>query len=83
VFQAAKSDLVKFQTEEVAPALTTAARAVNVLGFTPLIEKLEELCNKILEVSNAIASDYAEMRAKDLQDHKTEIEGVLKTLKAA
>jgi len=83
VFQAAKSDLVKFQTDEVAPALTTATRTVNALGFTPLIEKLKMLCDKMLEVSNAIATDYAEMVAKELKDHKTEIEGVLSTLKAA
>ncbi|KAK7216001.1 hypothetical protein V2G26_004004 [Clonostachys chloroleuca] len=50
----------KFQADEIAPALTTATRAVNALGFTPLIEKLEELCNKMLEASNAIVIDYTE-----------------------
>ncbi|CAH0025623.1 unnamed protein product [Clonostachys rhizophaga] len=69
-----------FQAFEVAPALTTATRTVNAPGLSPLTEKLEELCNKMLQESNAIASDFTEMRAKDLKDHKAELEGVLKTL---
>jgi hypothetical protein len=83
MFQATKSDLVKFQTDEVAPTLTTAIRAVNTLGFTPPIEKLEARCEKMLGVSCAITSNYAEIRAKELKDHKAEIKGVLQTRKSA
>lgn len=83
VFQASKGALVKIQVDEVVPALGTASRAINSLGLTPLIEKLKKLCTEMLKVSDAIKNDYPEMQAKELKDHKEEIQGVLKALEAA
>jgi len=82
-FQASKSSLVTIQTEEVIPALTIAARSINALGLTPLIEKLQKMSEHMLKIAKAITNDYQAMQAKQLQDHTSEIQGVLDKLKAA